>query len=41
MAAANIHRVRVGPLLDAAELDDVSDRLRELGAKHSQRVFMR
>jgi rare lipoprotein A len=35
------HRVRVGPLLDAAEVNDVRDRLRELDAKRLQRVVMR
>jgi len=35
------HRVRVGPLRDAAEVRDVSDRLREVGAKRRQRVVMR
>ena len=35
------HRVRVGPLRDAAEVEDVSDRLRELGARRSQSVVMR
>jgi rare lipoprotein A len=35
------HRVRVGPLVDTAEVDQVSDRLRELGAKRSQSVVMR
>ncbi|HJR69880.1 MAG TPA: septal ring lytic transglycosylase RlpA family protein [Gammaproteobacteria bacterium] len=35
------HRVRVGPLLDAEEVDDVRDRLRELDAKRLQRVVMR
>jgi cell division septation protein DedD len=34
------HRVRVGPLLDAAEVDTVSDVLRGLGAKRSHRVVM-
>jgi rare lipoprotein A len=37
----SLHRVRVGPLLDAAQFDHASDRLRELGAKRSHRVVMR
>jgi rare lipoprotein A len=37
----SLHRVRIGPLVDAAELERVSNRLRELGAKRSQRVVMR
>jgi cell division septation protein DedD len=37
----SMHRVRVGPLPDAAQVADVSDQLRELGAKRSQRVVMR
>jgi rare lipoprotein A len=34
------HRVRVGPLADATELDRVTEQLRELGAKRSQSVVM-
>jgi rare lipoprotein A len=34
------HRVRVGPLADATEVDRVSEQLRELGAKRSQSVAM-
>jgi rare lipoprotein A len=37
----SMHRVRVGPLPDAAQVADVGDQLRELGAKRSQRVVMR
>ena len=37
----SMHRVRVGPLPDAAQVADVSDQLRELGAKRSQRVVMK
>jgi rare lipoprotein A len=36
----SLHRVRVGPLLDAAEVEDMSDRLRGLGAKRSRSVVM-
>jgi cell division septation protein DedD len=36
----SLHHVRVGPL-DAADFDRVNDRLRELGARRSQRVVMR
>ena len=34
------HRVRVGPLLDAAEVERVSDQLRGFGAKRSRSVVM-
>ena len=36
----SLHRVRVGPLLDAAEVERMSDRLRGLGAKRSRSVVM-
>jgi cell division septation protein DedD len=36
----SVHRVRVGPLLDEAEVDRMSDRLRGLGAKRSRTVVM-
>ncbi|HZF27879.1 MAG TPA: septal ring lytic transglycosylase RlpA family protein [Gammaproteobacteria bacterium] len=35
------HRVRVGPLPDAAEVESMNDWLRRLGAKHSRSVAMR
>ncbi|HET7131658.1 MAG TPA: septal ring lytic transglycosylase RlpA family protein [Gammaproteobacteria bacterium] len=35
------HRVRVGPLHDEAEVDNMNDRLRDLGAKRSHSVTMR
>jgi rare lipoprotein A len=37
----SVHRVRVGPLLDATEFDRVSEQIRTLGAKRSQLVAMR
>jgi rare lipoprotein A len=37
----SLHRVRVGPLTDAAAVEDMNDRLRELGAKRSHTVAMR
>jgi cell division septation protein DedD len=37
----SLHRVRVGPLSDAAEVESLSERLRELGAKRSHTVAMR
>jgi rare lipoprotein A len=37
----SLHRVRVGPLLDATEFDRVSEQIRTLGAKRSQLVAMR
>ena len=36
----SVHHVRVGPLLDDAEVDSMSDRLRDLGAKRSRSVVM-
>ena len=36
----SVHRVRVGPLLDEAEVERMSDRLRELGAKRPRDVVM-
>jgi rare lipoprotein A len=36
----SVHRVRVGPLLDEAEVERMSDRLRELGAKRARDVVM-
>ncbi|HEX7238374.1 MAG TPA: septal ring lytic transglycosylase RlpA family protein, partial [Gammaproteobacteria bacterium] len=36
----SVHRVRVGPLLDDAEVERMSDRLRGLGAKRSRSVVM-
>ncbi len=36
----SLHRIRVGPLFDATEVDRVSDRLRELGARRSREVTM-
>jgi peptidoglycan lytic transglycosylase len=36
----SVHRVRVGPLLDESEVERMSDRLRELGAKRSRSVVM-
>lgn len=35
------HRVRIGPLPDAAEVESMNDWLRRLGAKHSRSVAMR
>jgi len=35
------HRVRVGPLPDAVEVESMNDWLRRLGAKHSRSVAMR
>ena len=35
------HRVRVGPLHDEAAVDDMNERLRDFGARRSQRVVMR
>jgi peptidoglycan lytic transglycosylase len=35
-----LHRVRVGPLADAAEVDSMNDRLRGLGARRSHSVAM-
>jgi cell division septation protein DedD len=35
-----LHRVRVGPLADAAEVDSMNERLRELGARRSHSVAM-
>jgi rare lipoprotein A len=37
----SLHRVQIGPLLDAKEFDRVSEQLCELGAKRSQLVAMR
>ncbi|HEX5047129.1 MAG TPA: septal ring lytic transglycosylase RlpA family protein [Gammaproteobacteria bacterium] len=37
----SMHRVRVGPLRDGAEVDTMNDRLRELGARRSHSVEMR
>jgi len=36
----SLHRVRVGPLRDTAEVDRMNDELRELGAKRSHSVTM-
>lgn len=36
-----LHRVRVGPLLDTAEVERMNDRLRELGGRRSHEVAMR
>ena len=36
-----LHRVRIGPLHDAAEVTSKSDRLRGLGARHAHSVAMR
>jgi len=36
----SMHRVRVGPLRDEAEVDSMNDRLRDLGAKRSHSVAM-
>ncbi|HUL82884.1 MAG TPA: septal ring lytic transglycosylase RlpA family protein [Gammaproteobacteria bacterium] len=36
----SLHRVRIGPLHDAAEVESISDRLRELGARHAHSVAM-
>ena len=36
----SVHHVRVGPLLDDAEVESMSDRLRGLGAKRSRSVAM-
>ena len=36
----SVHRVRVGPLNDAAEVERMSDRLRDLGARRSHSVVM-
>jgi rare lipoprotein A len=35
-----LHRVRVGPLADAAAVDDMNERLRGLGARRSHSVAM-
>jgi cell division septation protein DedD len=35
------HHVRVGPLADAAEVQSMEDRLRDLGARRSHSVAMR
>ena len=35
-----LHRVRVGPLADATEVDSVNERLRQLGARRSHNVAM-
>jgi len=35
------HRVRVGPLHDQAAVDDMNERLRDFGARRSQRIVMR
>ena len=37
----SLHRVRVGPLADAAEVESMNDRLRDLGARRSHTVAMR
>ena len=37
----SLHRVRVGPLADAAEVESMNERLRELGARRSHSVAMR
>ena len=37
----SLHHVRVGPLADAAEVDSMNARLRELGARRSHSVAMR
>jgi rare lipoprotein A len=37
----SFHRVRVGPLTDAAEVESMNERLRDLGAKRSHSVAMR
>jgi rare lipoprotein A len=37
----SLHRVRVGPLADAAEVESMNDRLRDLGARRSHSVAMR
>lgn len=37
----SMHRVRVGPLLDATEVERVSEQLRGLGARRSRLVVMR
>jgi rare lipoprotein A len=36
----SLHRVRVGPLADAAEVETMNERLRDLGAKRSHSVAM-
>ena len=36
----SVHRVRVGPLPDAAEVERMSARLRDLGARRSRSVVM-
>jgi cell division septation protein DedD len=36
----SVHRVRVGPLLDESDVERMSDRLRDLGAKRSRSVVM-
>jgi cell division septation protein DedD len=36
----SLHRVRVGPLLDEAEVERMSDRLRGVGGKRSRSVVM-
>jgi rare lipoprotein A len=36
----SLHRVRIGPLHDTAEVESISDRLRELGARHAHSVAM-
>jgi rare lipoprotein A len=41
MRRKSLHRVRVGPLADANEVERMNERLRELGAKRSHSVAMR
>lgn len=36
----SLHRVRVGPLADATEVDSMNERLRQLGARRSHNVAM-
>jgi len=36
----SLHRVRIGPLADAADVDNMNERLRDLGAKRSHSVAM-
>jgi cell division septation protein DedD len=36
----SVHRVRVGPLPDTTEVERMSDRLRDLGARRSRSVVM-
>ena len=36
----SVHRVRVGPLADATQVERMNDELRELGARRSRSVTM-